>query len=166
MLALDERAFDQDMNGGWRRVAGRSGCTSAAADLIAAYREAHPDHTTILYWHEGQLGADEGQTKAAIALFERSYDRGNIWNIDSGWNSYVDATIAFLRQDMDGLKAARQALATLPPPEKQPGARPEAKAIKTRSWPPNLGVVDGLIRCFSKPYRLAYGEACRSGKSR
>lgn len=166
MLALDEHAFDQEMDGGWRRVAERPGCASAAADLIAAYREAHPDHTTILYWHEGQLRASEGQAEAAIALFERSYERGNIWNIDSGWNSYVDATIAFMRRDMGGLKAAREKLAALPPPAEQHGARPEAKTIKTRSWPPNLSVVDGLIHCFDEPYQLAYGEACRSRKSK
>ena len=111
--------------------------------------------------HEGQLRAGEGQTKAAIALFERSYEAGNLWNIDSGWNYYVDATIAFLREDMNRLKVARQKLATLPPPAEQRDAKPEARTIKARSWPPNLGVVDGLIHCFGQPYQLAYSRSCR-----
>jgi len=29
------------------------------------------------------------------------------------------------------------------------------------TWPPNLDVVGGLLRCFDEPYRKAYGEECR-----
>jgi hypothetical protein len=29
-------------------------------------------------------------------------------------------------------------------------------------WPPNLDVVEGLVHCFNKPYRVAYGSECRS----
>ncbi|MEM1246425.1 MAG: hypothetical protein AAGK22_08635 [Acidobacteriota bacterium] len=28
-------------------------------------------------------------------------------------------------------------------------------------WPPNLDVVDGLLRCFDRPYAEAYGASCR-----
>ena len=30
------------------------------------------------------------------------------------------------------------------------------------AWPPNLDVLDGLRRCFGKPYLEAYGTVCRN----
>src|SRR4051794_36183667 len=38
LLALDQKAFDQDLAGGWRAVAASPGCELAAADLIRDYR--------------------------------------------------------------------------------------------------------------------------------
>lgn len=155
VLALDQQAFDQDMNGGWQAIALRGEpCIEVAADLIREYREVHDLEAQILYWHEGQLRAAAGQAEAAIDLFEkarRSYD-------DSlGWNLYVDATIAFVKHDRSALLAAREALARLP----QPGSarlRCEAGSPPDTSWPPNLNVVDMLIACFGQPYMQAYGR--------
>ncbi|MEQ8433194.1 MAG: hypothetical protein RIA71_03045, partial [Oceanicaulis sp.] len=39
LLALDQDAFDQDMNGGWRVVARQDSCRAAAADLIEVWRD-------------------------------------------------------------------------------------------------------------------------------
>jgi len=73
MMSLSQQAFDQNMSGGWRELSMR-GCEAEAADLIRDWREANkPErNASILYWHEGQLRADLGQSAAAIALFERS----------------------------------------------------------------------------------------------
>lgn len=68
------------------------------------------------------------------------------------WNPYVDGTIAFLRGDRVALMAARDRLAAAARPADMPA---------DRAWPPNLAVVEGLVRCFGRPYREAYGEACR-----
>jgi hypothetical protein len=38
LLALDQDAFDQDMNGGWRKLGNVPKCQSVAADLIRDYR--------------------------------------------------------------------------------------------------------------------------------
>ena len=46
MLKLDVNAFDQDTRGGWRMLADR-GCFTVAADLIRAYRTAHPQHALL-----------------------------------------------------------------------------------------------------------------------
>lgn len=161
MLALEQRAFDQDMTGGWRGLSNR-GCTAEAADLIRDWRTAHPadrpDAATILFWHEGQLRAELGQTEEAIALFERSrkseeMDRG--W----GWNLYVDGSIAFLRGNRPGLERARAALAGLPPPPELANARgPDGKPMAIR-WPMNLNVLDGFLRCWGQSYHDAYGCA-------
>jgi hypothetical protein len=162
LLALDPRAFDQDLEGGWRAVALREECQSAAADLIRDYRRLHGLSDSILYWHEGQLRALAGETKAAIALFERSRkgpgDR-------FGWDAYVDATIAFLRHDRRALMAARESLARLPRPADFDPRDPQGHPLRM-AWPVNLDVVDGFIACFGRTYVQAYGPACRAPATR
>lgn len=169
LLALDENAFDQDLangGGGWRAIAAKPGSETVAADLIRDYRQAHRSESGILHWHEAQLRASAGDYAQAIALMERSrkpadQDRG-------GWNPYVDATIAFLRKDRAALAAAREQLAKAPPPPDQPISKDgfielplhDGQVMRMR-WPPNLDVVDGLIRCFDEPYATAYGDECR-----
>ena len=74
MLALDEEAFDQDLSdggGGWRAIANRPGCELAAADLLAAYRAAHPEANALLAWHEGQMRATAGQSERASPLLDK-----------------------------------------------------------------------------------------------
>ncbi|MCL1634287.1 hypothetical protein M2650_06525 [Luteimonas sp. SX5] len=170
LLSLDEDAFDQDLSnggGGWRALASKPGCETVAADLIRDYRQAHNNEAGILFWHEAQLRASAGEYAQTIPLMERSrkpadQDRG-------GWNPYVDATLAFLRKDRAAIGAAREQLSKVAPP---PGEKiskdgfmelslPDGQKMKMR-WPPNLDVVDGLIRCFDKPYDVAYGNECRS----
>lgn len=155
MLALDQAAFDQDLSGGWRELAERDGCKAAAASLIRAYREANAPGSGILYWHEGQLRAELGETEAASALFERSRRESDAF----GWNYYVDASVAFLNKDRAALQAARNALVQLPRPKGFDPRGPDGKPIKI-AWPPNLNVVDGLLQCFDKSYAEAYGPAC------
>ena len=152
-MALDQRAFDQDMDGGWRTLAHDPACRAAAADLIRDYREAHALTDSILFWHEGQMRAEAGQTHAAIVLFNRSRHDDPF-----GWNLYVDASIAFLRRDRAALQRARDALAVLPrPPHFQP--RDVNRRPINLAWPPNLNVVDALIRCFGRAYAKAYACA-------
>lgn len=174
MLALDGDAFDQDLQGGWRTIANRPGCAVAAADLLRDYRQAHVITGGIVVWHEGQMRAEAGQTAQAIALFEKSYTPAA--EDLAGWNPYVDATIAFLKRDRTGLDAARARIAAVPYPNDkdmpplQDGymvfpaqkGRPEMKV----RWPPNLDVVDGLIKCYDESYSVAYGaQRCRTSTS-
>ena len=158
MLALGLDAFDQDMNGGWRTLASRPGCETRAADLIRAYRSFVQQRIGLLYWHEGQLRASAGETEAAIGLMDRSRHPTD----EDGWNFYVDASIAFLRQDRAALLRARERLASLPMPDWARGrTRPDGTPVP---WPMNLGVVDGFIRCLGRSYREAYGTSeCRPG---
>ena len=174
MLGLSENAFDQDLaNGGsgWRAVSKIPGCERAAADLLAAYRDVHPDSGTVLAWHEGQLLASAGEYAQAIPLLESA--RKPLDKDSAGWDYYVDATIAFLRHDEAALLAARERLAAIKypsgadlPPLKdgfiefpsQSGQPP----LRMR-WPPNIEAVDALVACFTKPYKEAYGSSsCRN----
>jgi hypothetical protein len=143
------------MNGGWRAIAQHEECTTIAADLIRDYREAHGSTSTILYWHEGQLRASAGSTDEAIRLFEKSRKTDDAY----GWNLYADASIAFLKHDLPALLAARAALARLPRP-KDFDPRDAKGNVVNVTWPLNLNVVDGFIRCFNRPYKEAYG--CQS----
>ena len=155
MLGLSQNAFDQDQQGGWRELSYRPGCTLAAADLIRDYRETKGLTAGILYWHEGQLRAFAGQTAQALALFAQSRRNGND---PQGWDHYVDATIAFLKKDKSALLAARESLARIPrPADYQPPKLPPNVKL-TSTWPPNLGVVDKLIRCFERDYQEAYSR--------
>ncbi|NLC61701.1 MAG: hypothetical protein GX761_10540 [Gammaproteobacteria bacterium] len=170
MLALDEAAFDQDLpNGGWRKIGNIPGCEAAAAELIAAYRARHPNSSSTVAWHEGQMLASAGMNERAIPALEAA--RKDPARDPAGWNHYVDATIAFLAGDRGALEQARDRLAAMPfdetsglPPlvdgfielPTQPGQPP----LRMR-WPPNIEVVDGLLNCFGKPYNDAYDMACR-----
>lgn len=156
LLHLSPDAFDQDVNGGWHTLADHAGCEKAAADLIRRYiaqnwgRIAQGD-LHVMYWHAGQLEALAGDYLQAVPLLMAgvSPDRGR----DIGFHEYALGTIAFLHRDLAGLKAARQRLSALP----QPAA---LKAEFGDHWPPNLRVLDGLIRCFGSSYAVAYGNDC------
>lgn len=153
LLALDQKAFDQDLQGGWRVLTENPRCYVAAADLIRDYREAHDSTDSILFWHEGQMRAFAGQSEAAIELFEKSRHKEPDW---TGWNLYVDGSVAFLRHDRSALQAARDKLAALPKPPDWPPTGPDGKPFNV-PWPPNLNVLDGFIACFDQIYEKAYG---------
>ncbi|MEE3625924.1 hypothetical protein UCD39_18365 [Nitrospirillum sp. BR 11752] len=158
LLALDGQAFDQDLNGGWRHIAYKPGCMTAAADLLRDYRAAHPQEPArILYWHEGQLRAMTGDTAAALPLLDQSRDP-RATSRAQAWNAYVDATMAFLRRDQRSLLAARDRLSHVPPPPPEPDAR--GTSMKVVKWPMNMGIVNSLVACFTKPYADAYDGTC------
>lgn len=175
MLSLSEAAFDQG-NGsahgkvtGWRSVAADPKCRLAAAKLIQKYRDAHPNTGYLLAFHEGQEYAEAGDYRKAIPLIEHARTPKEV-NLGPAWAPYVDATLAFLRHDRQGLIAARARLLDtrstsmgLPPAKAGYVEVPAAAGqppIKIR-WPPNIAVVDGLLVCFTKPYVDAYAHACR-----
>jgi hypothetical protein len=74
-----------------------------------------------------------------------------------GWNFYVDATMAFLRSDRKSFLQARSDLNRLTKPK---GLNAGAE------WPQNASVVEGLWRCFGKPYKVAHGSECRRETTR
>lgn len=155
MLALDQQAFDQDMDGGWRVLAQQEGCALAAADLIREWRHQKRAHASILYWHEGQMRAFAGQTDEAVALFELTY-KDPAFDADYGWNHYVAGTIAFLERDRERLERAMADLNAVPKPSNATFTRPDGTVIDM-PWPPNLRVLEAFERCWDKPYAQAYG---------
>lgn len=151
MMSLSERAFDQDLAGGWRKIAAIPGCEAAAADLIKQYRAQNSGGSHMLTWHEGQLRSRIGEVEQATRLFSLS----RVETDSSGWNHYVDATIAFLNRDRQALVAARARLIAVPKIGELQFRDPAGNIVQL-PWPPNLNVVDGLLDCFGRPYWEAY----------
>ncbi len=142
--------FDQDQSGGWRELQSK-GCDLAAAMLIDSYIVDAPEELKLitiedLYFHAGQLYAGAGLKKLAVRRFLRSLNLHEHGDEDLAWNAYVFSTIAFLQGDREELAHQRRLLASAKP---------------TRENKINLGVVDGLVKCFDKPYGEAYSNACR-----
>lgn len=73
LMALSQKDFDQDMEGGWRVIANQENCKSVAGYLIEDYIAFHNiepgSGTHILYWHAGQMHAYTGD-KARDRLYE------------------------------------------------------------------------------------------------
>jgi len=163
LLAMSPEAFDHGPGEGWDALGWRAGCQLELADLFAAYRrQAKASGHPQLAWHEAQLRAYEGQRDPASALMRLTYKPAGA--DPEGWNLYVDATIAFLDDDLPALRRARARLAALPLP---PGTTLREGMVEMRNaqglqhvaWPPRLKAVDDLIRCMYQPYALA-SESC------
>jgi hypothetical protein len=157
MLALPLEDFDQG-DAGWRSL-DAEGCEAVVADAMVRYRELNREvlageDTSTLIWHEGQLRA-AGQTDAAIALMLQGRD-----DESDAIQPYVDASIAFLRQDRPALEAAYARLIAMPAPDYFTRAAERYAAtypdLPPLSWPLNRDKVEGFIACFDRPYREAY----------
>jgi hypothetical protein len=154
--------FDQDLNNGWRKLSNRE-CFLQSAQLIGQYidknqKTLNNSQIQMLKWHQAQNYANiPDYSSARQILLQLKYD-------DEVFEAYRKATIAFLENDFATLKSARYELSIIPRPD---GFDQEARVFKEKYnkaiiWPPNLDVVDGLIKCFDKPYKIAYSDAnCR-----
>ena len=140
LMALDFKAFDQDMQGGWRYYANQENFITAAS-LIEAYLEQHPKTDVFerqtMSWHAGQMLAMGGQQEGAIPLMEESRKGKDDFML---WNPYLDATIAFLKKD-------------------RPAFDSNLKAVSAMSNNPNLPLLRILEEHFDKTYREALEAA-------
>ena len=164
MFALPAEAFDQDMSGGWRPLARRAACRTAAADLIRDYRETNraklkSSDLHLSYWHEGQLRAMAGEERTAVPLLLAGVASPDI----NDFTDYALGSVAFLLRDRAALESARARLAKLPRPADWASTQAafKAKFSFEPSWPPNLDALDGLLACFDRPYAEAYSATCR-----
>ena len=165
LINLSQDAFDQDFSGGWRPYGNQQGCELAAADLILTYlaQSPHVEDRGILQWHAGQMLAAAGAYDRAIDLLVASSD-----DEPSAWNVYVEGTVAFLREDREGLEAAREALLEYAPSEEEQAATrrflEENPNIQVPDGfvtdPPNLPVIDRFLACWGEPYAVAYAGEC------
>lgn len=163
-LALSQQDFDQGVRPtadgprqewGWREIARQEGCETAAADLIAQWRERHgasldPRTRSFMAFHEGQVRAGGGDNAGAIPLIEA----GRLSFSGAVGEAYVDAILAFLRSDRPALLAARERLLAVPEPANWPEMQRRFKeqAGQDMKWPMNIEATDTLVRCFGKPY--------------
>lgn len=149
MMALGFRAFDQDMQGGWRSLDEKA-CLPQIRDLLHEYRETHQKDLVggqykLLTWHEGQIRATMGDNFTAIPMLSAWLD-----DLTPAIRDYAAATIAFLQRDKPALLAARDKLIAEPKPEGF-----DERALG-HSWPLNLVIVDAFVGCYEKPYAEVY----------
>lgn len=152
-LAMSYEQFDQTLGEGWRSLEETEECQALAGDLIADYLlyshvplEAY--NVRVLRFHAGQMFAFAGDDDRALAFFQASYGEPYEAGARLDWNSYVDATIAFLQQDRTTLEAAHARLLQQTPFE--------------NGIIPNLNVADGFLACYGEGYPKAYSAECMS----
>ncbi|MBD2102674.1 hypothetical protein [Leptolyngbya sp. FACHB-261] len=150
-LSLGYDAFDQTPNQGWRRLS-KMECYCQAAGLIVSYLNTNTNlrgnEREILAFHAGQMFAYDNNYESAISFFEQSFSSPEgvppeFKPYSDAWDAYVNATIAFLKQNRAALIAYRAEVAKGP-------SLDNGQVM-------NLGVVDRLIENFGRPYRQAYG---------
>jgi hypothetical protein len=136
--SLDYGAFDSRGEPyGWRHLI-QVGCTDGALSLLAAYATANEAHLPVeqrleLAFHSGQVLAFAGRDADSIPHFERAISE----QTTSEWETYVAATLAFLRHDASALADARKAYATIAPTSMR------------------LTIIDGFIACPHESYSRA-----------
>jgi hypothetical protein len=152
-LATAYAQFDQTAHQGWRALADQKRF-GEAAELICAYLDAQSelreDERINLHFHAAQCLAMAGGDKSvedALEHLTRARYASEPPDAPIRWNDYVNATEAFLRGDLQGLKLARERIASGP---------------KLDGEQANLDVVDRLIANFGKAYLGAYGGAVGS----
>jgi hypothetical protein len=131
-------AFDgQPAPTGWRSLSG-SGCVDAAVALLGAYEAANasrlrPAESMELSFHTGQVLALAGREQESISHFERSLRN----DATPEWRGYVEATLAFLRRDLEALKAAHVRYSAVAPGSMR------------------LRFIKGFLACPNEPYAKA-----------
>ncbi len=107
------------------------------------------------------MHAFAGERERAVRSFEATADTREIGSAEQ---IYLDATLAFLRDDYEALVDTRHALTSLPEPEWFAEAvdrfRLRYPDKQEPVWPTNLNIVERLIDCFGHPYSVAYGGSC------
>lgn len=150
-ISLSFEGFDQQgiLPSTWRTL-DKAGCREQAIDALKDYSirgpVLEPYHQRILLFHLGQLLAAHGQeAKAAEFIAFSREPRGSRPPTNTlNWNDYVIGTWAFLTKNRQMLAASvKSVLAT-------PG----------RGNQVNGAFLQGLERCFDKPYSVAYNPRC------
>lgn len=131
------------------RALANAGCDAASADAAEDYMLHHLDLTNDqrinVLFHEGQARAMAGEERTAAMLIAAARDLDLEPNDGLDWNTYVEGTWAFLVKDRVRLEAASAVLSR---------RRGKGNAINAR-------VLQDLIACFNRPYKVAYGSSCR-----
>jgi hypothetical protein len=152
ILALDYKTFDLTDDKGAREYTAKA-CYLQAAQLTDLWQLRHQGslefwQTTNLYFHAGQRYAEAGRDHYGVAVERLRKSLVPVEAEDSPvtWNAYVQATIGFLKDDLEELQTRRRVMLT--------------KKTRDNQW--NIDAADAMIKCFGRPYLEAYsGPACR-----
>ena len=136
--SLPYEAFDsRGAPFGWRYL-NEINCTDAALALVRSYaavngRRLTQNQCLEIAFHSGQALAFAGRDQESIAYFQEAVSS----EAPAEWQTYVNATLAFLRRDPVALASARAAYAKIAPDSMR------------------LQVIDGFVACPNEPYTRA-----------
>ena len=144
---LTFKEFDQagTLPSTWRALTA-VGCWQQAIDALRDYAirgpVPEPDHQRIMLFHMGQTLATAGDEQRAADFIGFSREPAGSRPPENllAWNDYVIGTWAFLTKDLTLLEESRDHVLAAPG---------EGNKI-------NGGILAGLVRCFKKPYSVAY----------
>lgn len=144
LLSMSYDDFDQSKTG-WRQYV-KENCYYQTGVLIDKYLDKNKNRLQDwqligVTWHAGQMYAFSNDYEIAKARFKQSINPNEPENTPVLWNDYVDATIAFLDNDMPQLTLHRNHI---------------ANGTNTVMNKQNLEVVDSLVQHFGQPYSVAY----------
>lgn len=144
LLNLSYQEFDQTPNQGWRSLAEEQGYLQAG-EMIDRYLENNNNlekwQIINLSFHSGQMYAFSDNYDIALLRFRNSINENEPVDTPILWNTYVNATIAFLEKDQDTLIEMRDKIAS----------GPEFQGIIA-----NLDIANKLIRDYGQSYSEAY----------
>ena len=146
-LSYDD--FDQKgtLPSSWRALS-NAGCDLMAAEAAEDYMLHHAllreSERGNLLFHEAQSLALAGEERQAAKLVAATRYLKQKPDDGFDWNTYVEGTWAFLVKDRARLAAAAAKLS----------------AQKSEDNAMNARVLRGLEKCFTRPYKEAYGSAC------
>ncbi|OYT87544.1 MAG: hypothetical protein CFE46_10305 [Burkholderiales bacterium PBB6] len=136
--------FDQSESG-WRKL---GDCHSESARLLGRFIKKQESELRGVRWHLAQALALDGENARAAAEALKSLNPDEATQHPTfSWNTYVQATVEFLRNDREAFDLQYEA-------HRKAAAQDAANKV-------NLDVLTGLSRCFGRPYKEAYGK-CRS----
>jgi hypothetical protein len=141
-LQMTYQEFDQSPNG-WRKL---GNCYAEAAVLIQRYVSKQEHEIRGTRWHLVQVLAMSGETAKAAQLATQTLNPPETESqAGFSWNTYVLATIAFLKNDRGGFDAQLE----------EHRKRTKQDSINAA----NLQALERLARCFGKGYAVAYACA-------
>lgn len=136
--SLPYEAFDsREAPFGWRVLSANT-CTDAALALLRSYAAVNSSRLTQdqrleIAFHSGQALALAGRDQESIPYFEEAVSS----QAPAEWQTYVNATLAFLKRDSVALASARAAYAKIAPSSMR------------------LQIIDGFVACPNEPYARA-----------
>lgn len=136
--------FDQSESG-WRKL---GSCYAESVQLLGRFVKKQESELRGVRWHLAQALALAGENARAVEEALRSLNPDEAKQHPTfSWNTYVQATVEFLRNDRAAFDIQYEA-------HRRAAAKDPTNQV-------NLDVLTGLLKCFGKPYKEAYGN-CRS----
>jgi hypothetical protein len=153
-LRLDYAAFDQSRSFGWRSLS--DACPSHAQRMIERYLRRNLtslayNQVANLHFHAAQLALKQNRIVSGGRHLTKSIVAVDTGAMSIDWNTYVRATIAFVRHDRKSFLQLKRRLG-----DRAFVAKDCEENAPCKGADPNYPVAVRLDRCWGRPYAVAY----------